>query len=251
MYAEISDSGDLVLYDENQAMIPYYTATTDDNGYILQIDDMRFYEIVPIINNDSIDGITFYINGYYFTFTKQTNPETYLYYNRYGKYSPIKSIDSGIFAGHESFASFRGYIWGRTIPLFQDYIFLGSGADSFIHSFPQHDYVNYINYGYEGQLITKPHNYYLQVGIQTGLLSLISLLLFFGIYLVQSFRLFLKNQFTTVSSRIGLSVFIAVISFLVSSITNDSSISVSPIFWIIIGIGFVSNVMERTKSQHN
>ena len=247
LYAKISEDGDLILYDENDSVVGYNTVASEADGSVMQINDERFYQIVPIVYYNNIDDVSFYIDGYYFTFSTKIKEGTYLYYNRYGKYSPIITVDSGLFKGHERFASNRGFIWGRTIPLLKDNIILGSGADSFIHAFPQYDYVNYINYGYPAEIISKPHNLFLQVGVQTGVFSLICMLVFLVIYILQSCKVYYNNNFSSTSAQIGLSIFIAVIGFLISAISNDSSISVSPVFWVLLGTGFVANLL--TKQQ--
>lgn len=244
MYAELFNDGTFVLYDDNHITIPYYIAVTQEGSNFLQIDDLRFTDIVPILSNNATE-LTFYIEGRYFTFISKEISGEYLYYNRYGKFSPLRTIDSGLFKNHEALATNRGFIWGRTIPLLKDNILLGSGADSFMFAYPQYDYVNFINYGFESTLITKPHSFYLQTSVQTGFLSLLSLLVFFGIYLIQSFKLYYHNNFLTLSSKIGLSIFISISSYLISCLTNDSNITVAPTFWVLLGIGLVANLQEK------
>jgi O-antigen ligase len=118
---------------------------------------------------------------------------------------------------------------------------LGSGADTFIFEFPQQDYVNLYNYGYVDQLVTKPHSLYLQIGVQTGVLSLLALIVFYFMYFISSFKLYIKGQFMTYYSKVGLSIFIGTFSYLICEIANDSSITVAPVFWVLIGLGIAIN----------
>ena len=60
----------------------------------------------------------------------------------------VKIAPGAIFTSHESFASSRGYIWSRTIPLLKETLFIGTGADTFVIAFPQDDYIGKINSGY-------------------------------------------------------------------------------------------------------
>ena len=45
----------------------------------------------------------------------------------------------------------------------------------------------------------------------------------------------------------GVSVFVGTIGYMVSSITNDSSITVAPVFWAIMGIGVTVNAMVKSE----
>lgn len=246
VYFSENTAGDIIVQDSSGTLVPCQIVQQQEEGYLLQIEDARFYEIYII--NHTIDpslDFSLFIDNAYWSFSKTAVPGSYTYYNRYGNFSPIKTAESSIFTGYETFASNRGYIWSRTIPLLKNYLILGAGADTFINVFPQYDYVGYYNHQYADTIISKPHNLYLQVGIQSGVLSLILLITYFVIYIIKSFKIYYKNAYNTLSSIIGLAVFISVISFLVSGITNDSSISVSPVFWVIAGIGFVSNEFNR------
>lgn len=249
LYVSEDSEGDIILTDENNSVIPYNVVEQREDAYLIQVNDIRFQEIL-IINHLTGDFcFSLYINGQYWSFSNSAVPGTYTYYNRYGNFTPIETANSSVFNGKEAFASSRGYIWSRTFPILKDYLILGSGADSFVFVFPQYDYVGFYNYGYQGTLISKPHSLFLQVGVQSGLLALFMLLSFFVLYIVHSFRIYFHNPFQSISSIIGLGVFTSIISFLVSGISNDSSISVSPVFWVIVGIGFVCNIIEKRKEK--
>ncbi len=82
--------------------------------------------------------------------------------------------------GRERIVSGRGYIWSRTIPLLKKYILLGGGQDTFTVLFPNHDYLGKAQWGDKDLIITKPHCMYLQIAVQSGILSLIALFIFWG-----------------------------------------------------------------------
>lgn len=239
----------LVLNDMNGTTISYSKLEELDGCITYVIEDVRFVDIIVAIYDDYEEEIDFclFVNERYWAFQYNEEKQTYLYYNRYGRFSPLITADSVIFDDYERFASGRGYIWSRTIPLLSKYIFLGSGADSFVQAFPQYDYVAMTNFGYENQLITRPHCLYLQIGVHSGVVGLICLLLFFIFYALQSIKLYIKNDFQTSVSQIGVGLFIGVVGFLVSGISNDSSICVSPIFWVLVGIGIVCNQLVKEE----
>ena len=185
------------------------------------------------------------INNYDWYFTNQTPDGSYYYFNQYAKADKIISAPHAIFSGYEQYASGRGYIWSRTLPLLKKHIILGSGADTFVINFPQQDYVGLQNFGYGDQLMTKPHNLYLQVGVQTGLLSLIAFLVFYGMYFISSLKLYIRGKYKSYYAQVGVAILIASISYMVLGLANDSSITVAPVFWGLIGLGVTVNRLAK------
>lgn len=173
----------------------------------------------------------------------------YVYCNYYGRESYIEKADTALFDGYEDLASKRGFIWARTIPLLKKYFILGSGADTFSIVFPQHDYVSFNNNGYGEQLISKPHCWFLQVGVQTGVLSLLALLVFYGMYFVQSIRLYSKKISDSYLSQVGVAILVGTIGYMIAGLTNDSSITVAPVFWGVIGLGITVNIMVKNQRK--
>ena len=149
------------------------------------------------------------------------------------------------FEDMQSFFSGRGYIWSRTIPLLKDHIFLGSGPDTFLLEFPQEDYVMMRKNGYENAVMTKPHSMYLQIGVQTGVLSLVCILVFYIWYAVQSIKLYAFRKLGTQVEAFGMAAFIGSIGYMISGISNDSMVVTAPVFWGMIGLGVAANVMVQ------
>ncbi len=155
------------------------------------------------------------------------------------------------FEGREYMASNRGYIWSRSIPLIKNTIFIGHGPDTYAIYFPNNDFVGKIK-GLNSiyTVVDKPHNMYLQTAINTGLVSLLAELCIFVIYIVSSFKAYFKkdsyNDFIEVT---GLGIFFAVCMYLFTGLSNDSIVSVAPIFWVLLGTGFIINrkVIEKEK----
>jgi O-antigen ligase len=156
----------------------------------------------------------------------------------------FKSVEKWGFEGKERMGSARGYIWSRAIPLLKNTKILGHGPDTFTIYFPQNDILGKY-YAYNGdmwELVDKPHNLYLQTGINTGVISLIALLILFIMYFVSSIRVFIKNEYNDFYSIVGVSIFVAVVGYLGAGFFNDSVVSVAPIFWVLLGIGISINV---------
>lgn len=174
-------------------------------------------------------------------FTNRTEDGTYYHFNRVGKLDKMVTAPSAVFTGYEAFASWRGYIWSRTIPLLKDHLILGSGPDTFVVEFPQQDYLNIANSSFIDGLLTKPHSLYLQIAIQTGVLSLFAFLAFYLMYFISSIRLYIRGRFNNYYAQIGVAIFIGTIGYMVTGLTNDSSITTAPIFWTLIGLGIMVN----------
>lgn len=175
----------------------------------------------------------------------------YQYYTEFGKTSDMIMAESFGFKERQKFFSGRGFIWSRTIPLLKEHIFLGSGPDTFLLEYPQEDYLMMYKNGFEDQVMTKPHSMYLQIGVQTGVLSLICLLVFYGWYAVQSTRLYGFRNIKTLQEGFGMAAFIGSIGYMISGISNDSMVVTAPVFWGMIGLGVAVNAMVAKSRKEN
>lgn len=154
------------------------------------------------------------------------------------------------FEGKERLGSSRGYIWSRSLPLLKNTLLLGYGPDTFAIAFPQHDIFGKM-YAYHGdmwQVVDKPHNLYLQIALNTGVLSLLSFLFLVGCYLFRSFRLYVSRSLEDFLAQAGLAVFVAIVGYLGAAFFNDSVVSVAPVFWVLLGLGVSINhlISQRT-----
>ena len=165
------------------------------------------------------------------------------------KQSDMVVAESFGFEDRQRFFSGRGYIWSRTIPLLKEYVFLGSGPDTFVLAYPQNDYLHMKENGFDGMVLTKPHSLYLQVGVQTGVLSLLCLLVFYGWYAIWCLRLYWFRNMNTFQEGLGVAVFIASIGYMISGISNDSMVVTAPVFWTLIGLGIAANTMVVKKRK--
>jgi hypothetical protein len=253
-----------LVYNGNTMYLQYVVAAdksasfvlTDDKGQLISC----MYESATnsyTVTDERFKGLSFgmsttYQNVFYilesgkqWNFTNQAGDNIYYYVNDLGKLDQMKTAKSALFTGYEDFASGRGYIWSRTIPLIKDYIILGSGQDTFLTAFPRQDYLNYTRTGYGNMVMTKPHNLYLQIAVQSGLLSLIAFLVFYGIYFVTSLRLYIKSRFSSFYAQVGLAIFVATIAYMFAGLANDSSITIAPVFLTLMGLGITVNYKAK------
>lgn len=243
------DGNKLFFIDENNEILPM---KTDENGNLSIDDPNRAY--FKLHMTEDYPGFTVIVTW-----------KVHYNLNFYITDSGIKMIGSGgrivepviansfkTLDGLEMFASNRGYIWSRTISLLSDYIFTGSGPDNYPIIFPQDDYIAKLNiYMQPSTVIDKPHNMYLQIAINTGIVSLISLIIFWGIYVINSIKLYWTLKLDCFYDCIGLACFISIIGYLFAGIFNDYIVSISPMFWCILGLGISINIFIKRRNEKN
>lgn len=165
----------------------------------------------------------------------------YYYKTESGKISSMVSVEAADFHGLEYLGSARGYIWSRTLPLLDQYLFVGSGPDTFAEVFPQNDYAGKIVYSDRpDMIIEKAHNDYLTKWVQTGMLSVICILAFYIHFIRKGSLTFFSQNMTDMRFRIGFGCYLACISYMFANLFNDSTLQTSPLFWVFAGIALSS-----------
>ncbi len=153
------------------------------------------------------------------------------------------------FEGREKLGSSRGYIWSRTLPLLKRAVVYGFGPDTYAIAFPQHDYIGKIRaFNTTQMIVDKPHNTYLQIGVNTGVLSLAALLLLWGFFVVQGLIVYLKNRNNDIFLMSGAGILTGVLGYLATSLANDSVVAIAPVFWTLLGTGFAVNTIFKKKT---
>ncbi|RCW48150.1 O-antigen ligase [Halanaerobium sp. MA284_MarDTE_T2] len=159
---------------------------------------------------------------------------------------PLVEAESIGFEGYERLGSSRAYIWSRTLPLLKDTIFIGHGPDTYAMYFPQDDVIGKLKFFSNPEIIVdKPHNLYLQIAVNTGIISLLVLLYLWGNYIFSSFVLYNNSDLSSWQNRLGIALLGAVSAYLVAGFFNDSVISVAPVFWIILGLGISLTILAK------
>ncbi len=91
-------------------------------------------------------------------------------------FDQINTVPKVNVEGYERLGSGRAYIWSRTLPMLKETILYGKGTDTFVVHFPQHDLIGKTNMGNARIVVDKPHNYYMLIGVTSGVVSLVSVL---------------------------------------------------------------------------
>jgi hypothetical protein len=151
--------------------------------------------------------------------------------------------------GYEKFATNRGYLWSRSIPMLNDTLLIGYGPDTYVLKFPQKDYVGKMNaYGDPTIIVDKPHNVFLQIALNTGLVSMLALVAVFLMYFIDSIKLYWKRDMSTFLECMGVGCVTAMISYLGAGMFNDQIISVAPVFYVLVGLGIaINDIIKKQK----
>ena len=93
-------------------------------------------------------------------------------------------------------------------------------------------------------IVDKPHNLYLQIAVNTGVLSLIAFLAMIAVYVASCVKLYFARNNRSAAAPLGTAIFIGICSYLVAGLFNDSVVSVAAIFWVLLGTGFACNSLS-------
>lgn len=244
-YISENNTMEFAFSDQDGKTITYIDEAGDGN---LKLEDERFENIS--LRTNVIEKVACFrlnIGGIWWNFTNQIGNGGYYYYSTTGQFTKMVKAESAVFTNMGKLGSGRGYIWAKSIPILKKTILLGKGADNFWAYFPRYDYVEAWKNGYYGKSIGMPHNMYLQIGINSGVLALIAFLAFFVIYFVDCIKLYWKEEFNHFLPQAGIGICLAAFAYMLTGFLNDMMVCVAPVFWCLMGLGLAVNRLYRKE----
>lgn len=246
------------LTDENGDIVEttYVTANAEYEYYYYLVEDERFpnFVLVPSLYSEDPIQYAFQLtcNNSSWIFSKDVGDDgSYYWMNGNMVWTKLTeendSLDGALFGNMSSLANGRGFIWNKTLPLLKDTVILGSGPDTYALVFPNDDYVDLYNNGYQNMFHVKAHNMYLQTAVQTGILSLICWLIFYVWYFVDSLRIYCRVRLDNTETACGFAIMLGTLGYMIAGLANDSSVTVAPIYWCLLGMGIGINYREWEK----
>lgn len=170
--------------------------------------------------------------------------EEFLYQTPVGGETSLRNVEhSGLIEDYH-FGSWRGLIWDTSLPLLDKFLIKGFGPDCFTIIYPQDDYATMytIGYGASGNLVVdKAHNMYLQIWIETGLISLIAWIGIVLCYLIGAMKYVHKRGLHDTVDYINGGIFLGILGFMATGFFNDGSVSTWPMFFTMLGTGLAIN----------
>lgn len=248
----VNNDGNVDLLQNDTLLSPVSESAMSDieNGRVLTYNvdglsrgELQLYDDKAVfIGYDENESATHFLFG--------VVGDTFTGLDKFG--SPV-DINEGVksvgFEGIERLGSSRGYIWSRSIPLIAENIIIGKGPDTFSLEFPQEDTKGkLISFGNPYVIVDKPHNMYLQIAINTGLLSLLAVLALAVIYVVQTISRIFKDKSSKLVFCVRWAILSGVIGYMAAGLTTDSVVSVAPVFWVMLGMGYAVNSI-RTQGE--
>lgn len=156
---------------------------------------------------------------------------------------PIKGFEDNL-----NFGSGRGFIWSRTIPMMSETIIKGFGADTYALYFPQGDYAGKYSAKWNiNMIVDKPHNMFMHMWIGTGGISCLAFIAILIMYAIQSFKTYWRRDIKNFLEITGVGIFLGIMGFAFTGLVDDSSVSVMPLFYGLLGLGISINMILKTQ----
>lgn len=231
-------------------------STVEGNNYSTQ--DERFSNVKMLVQNinvfsqtEAIKGMLITVSGNSFFCFKLDESGVNAIDPFSGDTIKIADADYIGFHGKEKLGSARGYIWSRAMSVFvKRNLLIGNGPDTFIAYFPSTDVLaRWWAYGMPNVLVDKPHNLYLQIGMNQGGVALLAFLILIMGYIIQCLRLYAFRKEYSQLDALGIGCMLAIIGYLGAGFFNDSIVSVAPIFWILLGTGMGANYFVQKSTE--
>ncbi len=246
---DLSQDNTILVSDDKDKQIE---VSQDPTSGVVRIEDERFSDmtIQPTTDEEGNSLLVLGLSGEDRTWSFTKTDDGVKLVNDLGNTVALENVEHWGFENNPGFGSGRGYIWSRSLPMIKDTIFVGHGADTYCIYFPHKDYIGKYDAGWNiNMVVDKPHNMYIGVAVNTGVISLLALLTFFGMYIVQSFRLYFRHEMKSFMSFAGAGIFLGICGFLVSGIVNDSTVSVMPMFYGLLGTGIAINMLIKKNIE--
>lgn len=237
-YDDLTKAISVSCVDSDGKEISKETNEYDENTMFFT--DERFPNVsVTIGQQFEMPAVNLKVGTTQWIFTKDIDG-TYYYLNPAVKFVKVKEVkNAGLF--HEDALSGRGRLWNRILPLLPKHFFVGSGANTFVFEYPQHDYLYRAQTGENNTLDVKAHNWYLQQMVETGVVGTVLLLIFLGLYVVKSVRIYRRADLHRSITIMGVGFFAAILVYLIAALANDSNVCTAPVFWCLLGLGMAVN----------
>ena len=246
LYNEETGQLEVHIVDRDGNALPTENVSGDATTVRLTDEAYQNGIVAAVMYGDKI-GIQITLDGHDWLFTKNDAGQ-YVLVNQAGKEEVYQSADFSTFFRNDAFSG-RGHIWDGCLSILHKYLFVGSGANTFMFAYPQNDYIYRAYMNTQNMLDVKAHNMYLQQWIENGMIAMLAFVVFCFWYVIASIRLYRKTDLTDGLARIGLGIFTGVVCYLTVGIANDSNVCTAPVFWIILGLGMSVNRMIVEKNK--
>lgn len=238
------DDSNIKIHDENNKKV-----STTVKGNTVEIIGQKYGGLFVKIEEDDDNKIyKLGLKNIIKTWRFVIENDTVYFLNDLNKKVTLKQIEHWIFEDNPTFGNYRGYIWSVSLPMLKETLLIGHGASTFWISHPNNDYVGKYNAGWDiNKSIVSPHNMYLGIAINTGVMSLFAFLGMCLIYILNCIKIYKNNEFNDRNSLIGAALFLSVIAYLVIMTFLDSEVGPTSVFYGLFGLGIAVNSLVIKK----
>jgi hypothetical protein len=241
----LSERGEwITVRDATGGIVPMLTYIPEEERIVYIFDVPNFQHI----------SFTYVSNAFVYNNMVFVRIDNVIYgFSSVGQYIDMTvPIPSFGFRGREQWGSSRGYIFSRSFPLLPRYWLIGSGPDSYINVFPQHDIIGKMqNLPSPYQIVDKAHNLYIQTWITTGGISALTLIFIFSHYLITTFLFLVRTigKKSRFDYGLQMGLLAGIGAFCVASLSTDSIIGSTGVFFVLLGLGYGVNVYIKQQSN--
>jgi hypothetical protein len=214
----------------------------DENAQVYQLQDAESYYGCQFTRAGDGSNTPFYLTvtleGLNRSFIHGLNEKDNSYYYLTSFMSvcklPTQKVEKEYF--YPSFMSGRGYIYNKTIPELKHHLILGAGANNYMLAVPQLDRFKYIETMPDASIDVKPHCNYMMEWIQEGFLGFACFMAFIVWTLFIMARSLIKTRKMDTKYFLLVGGYIALLSYYIVVLANDSNVCTSPVFWTVNGM---------------
>jgi O-antigen ligase len=157
--------------------------------------------------------------------------------------------DSDVLGVRQASVAQRIYSWDTATRMFLDNPVLGVGAGNYGVASPEYwNELEATRYAYYNRMLYQPHNEYIEIAAEQGIIGISLFLLLIVLALSSSVYLWV-HELNIKSQRIGLAIFAALLAISIDAtfIFNLQQPASALIFWVLLGI--ISAEMARIKQN--
>ncbi|WP_026834520.1 O-antigen ligase family protein [Eubacterium xylanophilum] len=260
VYPQVTQSGEVSGFTAKDAGKKDLAMNYDESKFEYSVNDDRFKAIKFKVINFNLDnqikpGFKVLDEPNAIEWNFMVNEGKVQYFTPFGKFMSLHKVERFGFQESENFASRRGYIYSRSIPLLPKYFFTGVGPNSFIIAFPNDDFVGSKRVGGKTKLVDKPHNMLLNTWITTGGISFIAYAMLWILYIIGSVKIVRKFRLKGAMAKISFGLMLSAIGHAIVGVTNDPVVGTQLVYWILLGCGYATNFIlskthQETKYNH-
>ncbi|OEH84220.1 hypothetical protein BHU72_12515 [Desulfuribacillus stibiiarsenatis] len=151
------------------------------------------------------------------------------YWNLLQKYYPHESPLDRLGSG-------RGFIWRNSLEMVYQKPIFGYGMETFAHHFPQGDLRKFNGLGQMKIIVDKPHNLYLQIAVGAGIPALLIFIIINLCVLLLIIKKIYEDYLHQKIDTLLITATLMIVAYLVQGVFNDSTIGVSILYWIFLGV---------------